>query len=109
MRSRSIVMVDPNELEAFCNDALVAWLRPHADEARLERFLCDLPLEVRPEVDRSARLVRDDLREFLSTPFPGDQDHSIFASAVRAHLARRFPALSEAAIRALLDHGDWIY
>jgi len=45
----------------------------------------------------------------LAVGFPGDEDESLFITAVKVHLAGRFPWLSDAAVEALIDHTDWIY
>lgn len=96
-------------LASLRNEALLAWLQPAADDHRLHEYLAGLEPEHRAEVERSARSVRNALRDFLAAGFSGDQDESLFVTAVRVHLTGRFPWLSEAAVEALIDHTDWIY
>ncbi|MBA4803155.1 MAG: hypothetical protein H2038_00720 [Brevundimonas sp.] len=102
-------MSDQAALHALRNQALAAWLRPSADEARLQAFLAELEPGQREDVETSVRDARTTLRAFVSRPFRGDQDEHLFATAVRAHLSDRFPWLSGTGLRALLDHTDWIF
>lgn len=102
-------MSDQPTLDPLRNDAILAWLQPAADDQRLHRYLAGLEPEHRAEVEHSARSVRNALREFLSAPFPGDEDECLFVTAVHAHLVGRFPWLSDRAVEALIDHADWVY
>ena len=99
-------MINQPDLDALRNDALVAWLQPGADDARLRRFIAEVEPELRAEVEKAARAARENLMEFLSVPFSGDQDEWLFAAAIRAHLVGRFPWLSEAGVSALIHHTD---
>jgi hypothetical protein len=99
-------MINQANLDALRNDALVAWLHPGADRARFLRFIAALEPELRADVEQGARAAREGLVEFLSKPFPGDQDESLFAAAIRAHLVIQFPWLSEAGLEALIHHTD---
>ena len=102
-------MRDRSTLDSLRNEALLAWLRPAADDHRLHDYLAGLEPEQRGEVERSARSVRNALRDLLAAGFSGDQDESLFVTAVRVHLIGLFPWLSETALEALTDHTDWIY
>jgi hypothetical protein len=99
-------MTDQANLEALSNDALVEWLHPRVDRARFQRFIAALEPELRTDVEQAARAAREGLMEFLSKPFPGDQDECLFAAAIRAHLVDQFPWLSEAGVRVLIHHTD---
>lgn len=94
------------DLAALLNEALMAWLQPRADEARLRRFIAGLEPGPRDEVEQGARAARKALTAFLSAPFAGDQDEWLFAAALRAHLGGRFPWLSEMGMNALIEHAD---
>ena len=93
-------------LDALRNNALVAWLQPSADDARLRRFIAGLESELRDEVEPAVRAARKHMMEFLSAPFSGDEDESLFAAAIRAHLQGHLPWLSEAGVNALIQHTD---
>lgn len=101
-------MRDRPALHHLRNDAILAWLQPAADAQRLQKYLAGLGPDQRVEVECSARSVRDALKDYLAAGFSGDEDESLFVTAVRAHLLGLFPWLSEAAMEALIDHTDWI-
>lgn len=100
--------VQPADLNELRNDAVAAWIKTIPSETRLSRCLARVPVELRDEVERSARAIYAAVNGYLDEAAKaGDVDLETFCPALEAHLTSGFPWMSETAFGALRSNLGW--
>jgi len=96
------------KLDSLRNGAVVEWIITLPDETRLERYLEQLPEDIRSDVESSARNLFAAADAFLDAEARrGDIDLGVFYPAMEKHLSRRFTWMNAAAFGRLRGYTGW--